>query len=140
MFFLVSIHEWHHHMCHHWWCHDVPPPRTPWNDQYLVRCNKIHESKFSTIYITMKVHGSILLLGRVDWGLCLRAVSSCDISACHPIAPLVPVSIRNLLVQKWRYPLSSIRLWHCEGKGVLVERLLLCNLWYQVMKKLAWIL
>ena len=29
----------------------VSPPRTPWNDQSVVGCNKIHDSKFSTIFI-----------------------------------------------------------------------------------------
>ena len=52
MFFLASILEWRHHTCHVWWCHDIAPPRTPWNDQSVVGCNKIHDSKFSTyIYV-----------------------------------------------------------------------------------------
>ena len=51
MFFIASILEWCHHACHHLWCHDVAPPRTPSNDQSLVGCNKIHDSKFSTICI-----------------------------------------------------------------------------------------
>ena len=50
MFFLASILEWRHHACHHWWRHDVAPPRTLWNDKSVVGCNKIHDSKFSTIY------------------------------------------------------------------------------------------
>ena len=54
MFFLASILEWRHHACLHWWRHGVALPRTPWNDQCVVRCNKILDSKLSTIYIVYR--------------------------------------------------------------------------------------
>ena len=50
MFILALILEWRHHACHQWWCHDVLPPRTPWNDQYVVKCNKIYDSRFSNLH------------------------------------------------------------------------------------------
>ena len=38
-------------MCLLRWCYYDALPRTPWNDQCVARCHKIHDSRFSTIYI-----------------------------------------------------------------------------------------
>ena len=110
MSFLASILEWRHHACHHWWRHDVAPPRTIWNDQSVVGCKKIHDSKFSTIYRSPKLWCQATLdqpqLKKLtDWSLKLWCTSSIRSLAAEAGDSLitesgVAISIRSVATEE----------------------------------------
>ena len=115
IFFLASILEWRHHTCLHWWRHDVALPRTPWNDQCVVRCNEIHDSRFSTIYSPWQSCRcecqKCLLLNTAHWKFNLVTVRLLDIRI-HKFFVYCTVSRESLYEVECYFFLPAILVFH----------------------------